>query len=382
MGTALPARVTLMSEEKRRTERRNFMRATLTLRQALTVVGLTLGSSAWADEIRVEPLTPPVALHRTRATTHGAPEIDRVVEASGVEPIGDGRLVLIAHDKSEELYVAESATGKIVGEPLRCDAFPKTPKWEGMARDTQGNYYLTGAHTGKTEENLKLQAQMIRFRLKGTGAPGETPLAIDPTSVKRWKLRDSLVSALGREQADAKLLKIEGLCVYTRPAGRDRPERLELAVGLRNPADQVRVFSADISRDPAAESDLAFERLFAFQAGTREGEIAQLTSLHYLPSWKAFFIVTATEDKQNAFHGNTLYYLPVDEIPTGRGLAAPHRLYDFEVAMKAEGLTDLPGPAGSDPSRTTRLLVTFDNDVHATKIPSRLQTLRLTRGSR
>jgi hypothetical protein len=204
--------------------------------------------------------------------------------------------------------------------------------------------------------------------------------------VKRWKLRDSLASALGREQADVKQLKIEGLCVYTRPAGAGRPERLELAVGLRNPADLVRVFTADISRDPAADTELNFERLFAFPAGTREGEAAQLTSLHYLPAWKGFFVVTATEDKGNAFHGNTLYFLPADEIPAGQGAAAPHRVYDFEVAMKAEGLTDLPGPAGpdagSDPARTARLLVTFDNDVHATKIPSRMQILRLTRGSR
>ena len=92
--------------------------------------------------------------------------------------------------------------------------------------------------------------------------------------------------------------------------------------------------------------------------------------------------MTATEDKDNAFHGNTLWFQPLDEVPTGRGVAAPRRVYDFEVAMKAEGLTDLPPPAGTDPSRSARLLVTFDNDVHATKIPSRIQTLRLTRGTR
>lgn len=250
-----------------------------------------------------------------------------------------------------------------------------------MARDDRGNYYLVGAHTGKTEEVLKLQAQMIRFRLNGTGTAAD-PLAIDPASVRRWKLRDSLVSALGREGADARKLKIEGLSVYTRPAGQGRPARLELAVGLRNPVDLVRVFTADISRDPAPDAERTFERLFAFPAGEREGEAAQLTSLLYLPAWKGFFVVTATEDKGNAFHGNTLYFLPLDEVPAGSGLAAPHRVYDFEVAMKAEGLADLPAPAGSDPARTARLLVTFDNDAHSTHTPSRVQTLRVTRGSR
>ena len=354
---------------------------TVMLGHCLALAGLAAGSAAGADEIRVEPQTAPVALHRDAGSKGERPKIDLTIEASGVEPIGDGRLVLIAHDKSEELYVAEAATGRLVGEPVRCSAFPRTPKWEGMARDDQGNFYLVGAHTGKTAEVLKLQAQMIRFRLKGTGT-ADNPFSIDPASVRSWKLRDSLVSALGREGADVKKLKIEGLAVYTRPAGTGRPERLELAVGLRNPIDLVRVFSADISRDPGADAELTFERLFAFPAGEREGEAAQLTSLLYLPAWKGFFVVTATEDKDNAFHGNTLYFLPVDEIPTGRGVAAPHRIYDFEVAMKAEGLTDLPAAAGSDPSRTARLLVTFDNDVHATRIPSRMQTLRVTRGSR
>lgn len=349
------------------------MRTMKMLWRGLALSALAVGA-ARAEDIRVEALTAPVALHRGDA-------IDTTIEASGVEPIGDGRLVLIAHDKSEELYVAESATGRIVGDPLTCPAFPRTPKWEGMARDDRGNYYLVGAHTSKTEEILKLQAQMIRFRLKGTGATGD-PLSIDAESVRRWKLRDSLASALGREQADVKKLKIEGLAVYTRPAGDGRPERLELAVGLRAPVDAVRVFTADVSRDPAPDAELSFERLFVFPAGTREGEPAQLTSLLYLPSWKGFFVVTATEDEDNAFHGNTLWFQPLDELPTGRGVASPRRVYDFEVAMKAEGLTDLSPPSGSDPSRSARLLVTFDNDVHATKIPSRIQTLRVTRGTR
>ncbi len=354
---------------------------TVILVRGLALAGLAAVSAAGADEIRVEPQTVPVALHRDAGSGRGTPKVDLTIEASGVEPIGDGRLVLIAHDKSEELYVAESATGRLVGEPLTCPAFPKTPKWEGMGRDDTGHYYLVGAHTSKTEEVLKRQAQMIRFRLKGAGTTAD-PFAIDPASVRRWKLRDSLASALGREGANVKELKIEGLSVYTRPAGEGRPERLELAVGLRNPSDLVRVFTADVSRDPGADAELTFERLFAFPAGEREGEAAQLTSLLYLPAWKGFFVVTATEDKGNVFHGNTLYFLPLDEVPAGRGVAAPLRVYDFEVAMKAEGLTDLPAPAGSDPSRTARLLVTFDNDVHATHIPSRMQTLRVSRGSR
>ena len=53
----------------------------------------------------------------------------------------------------------------------------------------------------------------------------------------------------------------------------------------------------------------------------------------------------------------------------------------FEVAMKAEGLAAL----GSEQKGTTtavKLLITFDNDPHATKIPSRFQTVTLIREAR
>jgi hypothetical protein len=48
--------------------------------------------------------------------------------------------------------------------------------------------------------------------------------------------------------------------------------------------------------------------------------------------------------------------------------------------MKAAGLCMLPPAAGSDPG-TVRLLVTYDNDPHATHIPSRFQQVNLIRRS-
>ena len=71
-----------------------------------------------------------------------------MIEASGVEPIGDGRRLLVAHDKHPALYVVELATGRILGEPITSPRFPRLhgggPKWEGMARDCEGNFYLIG----------------------------------------------------------------------------------------------------------------------------------------------------------------------------------------------------------------------------------------------
>jgi hypothetical protein len=90
--------------------------------------------------------------------------------------------------------------------------------------------------------------------------------------------------------------------------------------------------------------------------------------LLYLPDWRGFFIVTATEDKDNAFHGNTLWFLRDDQIPA-TGLARPERAYDFEVAMKAEGLADLPGAGKGFFNTTARLVVVFDNDAKWTSNP-------------
>ncbi len=115
--------------------------------------------------------------------------LDNVLKASGVEPIGDGRLLLVAHDKKVPLRVIETATGRQIGPLLTCDRFPtETPnssKWEGMARDAEGNYYLVGSHSGKTQGERDEHAKLIRFRLKtqpGT-IGGLDAVAIDAGSV-------------------------------------------------------------------------------------------------------------------------------------------------------------------------------------------------------
>ena len=59
-----------------------------------------------------------------------------MIEASGVEPIGDGHRLLVAHDKHPALFVVETATGRDLGEPITSPKFPVAsklggPKWEG-----------------------------------------------------------------------------------------------------------------------------------------------------------------------------------------------------------------------------------------------------------
>ncbi len=293
---------------------------------------------------------------------------DVVIEASGVEPIGDGRRFLVAHDKAPALHVVDLASGRLVGQPITSPKFPPQtksgPKWEGMARDSEGNTYLIGSHSGKTDAERDEKAVLIRFRLKD--GSGDAP-AIDDDSVVRWHVARSLAAALkaqGLDEARVNKRKIEGLAV------RERDGRRELVIGLREPGDKVRAFVADITSPPSPDSELELKPLFAFDAGLREGVRAQLTSLEYVPALGGFLVITATEDEGNVFHGNTLWFVLDGAADRATEVAT------FEVAMKAEGLAVLD--ARAEGRRTVaRLLFTFDNDPHATKIPSRFQTATL-----
>ena len=331
------------------------------LRPAASLVLMTLLTPAsHADEFRLEHASLP------------APIVDRgtvnvVIEASGVEPVGHGHQVLIAHDKATPLHVLDLASGTLVGEPLTSPKFPATskigPKWEGMARDSEGAFYLIGSHSGKTDEERAAKAHVIRFRLKDSTSP-----AIDDGSVVRWEIARSLVAALRAAGLDEKAVakrKIEGLTV------REQNGTRALIVGLREPGDKVRAFAADVT-GKADGASLELRPLFAFEAEPREGVQSQLTSLEYVPSLGGFLVVTASEDADNAFHGNTLWFVADGETSRARKIAT------FEVAMKAEGLAVL-GSETNGGNTAVKLLITYDNDAHATKMPSRFQTVTLVR---
>ena len=175
----------------------------------LTVVWLPVCAS-WADGIVVEPVTFPAPFYEARGSGETAYRLDNVLEASGVEPIGDGRLLLVAHDKKVPLRVIETATGRQAGPLLTCEKFPaetpKSSKWEGMARDSDGNYYLVGSHSGNTQGERDEHAKLIRFRLKIQPGPsgGLDSVAIDASSVISWRLASPLIQALQHEGLNTK----------------------------------------------------------------------------------------------------------------------------------------------------------------------------------
>ena len=231
-----------------------------------------------------------------------------------------------------------------------------------MARDSEGNYYLIGSHRGKGDEERAANSTLVRFRLTSS----ETP-AIDDASVVRWDIARSLEAALRKQGLDETRVaerKVAGLAI------REGGGRRELVIGLSKPDDKVRAFAIDITTPPSPDATLELRSQFAFDAGRRDGIAPQLAALEHVPAMGGFLVLTTTVDADNKFHGNTLWLVANAERRQAR------QYETIEPAMKAGGLVLLEVRAAGHLT-TIKLLVTYDNDPHATKIPSRFQTLTL-----
>ena len=352
---------------------RRFWRQTT--KAAFLSVLLALGAPVVADEIQVELAPPPLPflLHRPLMAADST-ALDMVLEASAVEPIGDGRLLLVADDKVNGLMVVEAATGLRVGPPLTSTAFPSEgAKWEAMARDDAGAYYLIGSHSGRPSE-LAAHSYLLRFRLKGGGADGAA-LAIDESSVTRFDIAEALAREGLYNLADPtkNRVKIEGLAVRSVAAGVAAAGQ-QLVIGLREPDTPITAYAAQIpsgTTGTGAPQRLALRKLFTFPAGTRESVRSQLSSLEYVPGWQGFLIVTSSEDNDNKYHGNTLWFKP-------DGQSAPRKIAVFGVGIKAEGLC-LLGTETVQGYAVARIALVYDNDAARTKAPSLIQMLTLVR---
>jgi hypothetical protein len=309
--------------------------------------------------------------YRVESTTQPAPFLregreDLTIEPVGVALLGDGRRVLVADEKAAPLHVVDLSTGALVGAPLGSPKFPPTtkngPNWQGMASDSEGNFYLVGSHSGKGVEERAECGAVIRFRVRDGQAP-----AIEDSSVIRWDIAGPLEAALraqGLDEAQVARRRIEGLAI------REGGGRRELVIGLREPDDKVRAFAADITTEPSPDSALELRPVFAFDAGSHEGVAAQLTSLEYVPAMGGFLILTSNVGPDHAFHGNSLWYVANGDPRVARRYAS------LGEGMKAGGLAVL-GVKQMGSRTEIKLLITYDNDPYATKIPSRFQTALL-----
>ena len=344
-----------------------------------------------AQEVQVEIVQPPI-----RFLTADTGTEDRRIEPSGVAAIGDGSLLLVACDKNVCLSVVEAATGRIK-QSFSVGVSDARPKWEDLAHDDEGAYYVIGSRFVEAPAEAGAQRRfmavprLLRFRLRSDGPL----LAIDSESIIEWDIGDALAAEGYHRDPRKNEVNIEGLAVRTLRDGAGQVTRRELVVGLREPQGPVRVYASDITQLPATNSKLALKPLFRFDAGRRDGVTSQLSSIDYMPEWNGFFILTSTEDKSNRYHGNTLWFLsdekisasypaqvPPDKIKLGDlQLVEPQKVWLFGVDSKAEGVCVLSEEAGSSGSqvRRARLALVYDNDTAKTGNPGALQFLTLLR---
>src|SRR5262245_51330933 len=92
-----------------------------------------------AEEIQVEIAQPPIPF-----LTANTGEEDRKIEPSGVATIGDGSLLLVACDKNACLSIVEGTTGRIK-QSFGLGITENRPKWEDLAHDDEGAYYVIGS---------------------------------------------------------------------------------------------------------------------------------------------------------------------------------------------------------------------------------------------
>ena len=120
---------------------------------------------AQGDELTVVPVTFPPQFYLAQQPGETTSAQDNVLEASGVEPIGDGQFLLVAHDKKVPLRVIETTTGKQVGPLLTSGHFPaetpKSSKWE-EGQEWPGTPKATTTLWDPTQERPKASTTSMR----------------------------------------------------------------------------------------------------------------------------------------------------------------------------------------------------------------------------
>jgi hypothetical protein len=169
---------------------------------------------------------------------------DRKIEPSGVAPIGDGSLLLVACDKNTCLSVVDAATGRIK-QSFSVGVFDNRPKWEDLAHDDEGAYYVIGSRFVEepaeegTQKRLMAVPRLLRFRLRSDGAGG-TPIVIDSESIVEWDIGDALAAEGYHRDPRKNEVNIEGLTVRTLREKAGQVKMRELVVGMREPHNPIR----------------------------------------------------------------------------------------------------------------------------------------------
>lgn len=276
-------------------------------------------------------------------------------EASAVESIPQNEnFLLVANDKCKNLLIVKADNGETVGR-IKLDAGGNDPKWEGLARDEENNYYAIGAHISSADSNL------MRFRLNIPDPQNPSTFSVAPDSVQRWNVSSKLKELAGP-------VKIEGLAVKTEILPNNRTKKITLIIGLREPKKPVHIVAADISAMSRRNNQVTSAQLYRpFSAGTISDVDLCLSSMTYVKTWKSFLITTSAESGDcptssitPALNGNILWIVPEASIFSKDPIAgAARKIWTFGVGVKAEGIVVFDQKDGE---KTLRGGILYDND--------------------
>ncbi len=357
------------------------------LRQiSIFALGLTLvGPTVRAQDIKLAPDGEPLPFTFS-------PGAQTRNEPSAIALIGNG-LYLVADDDVPSLGIF-NAQRRLLNCISLQQALPKANpckkqgpdedvKWEAMAKDDD-YFYVIGAHNVRPREGrekLKSRSRMFRFKLKNASDPLEIDVARELN--KEFDLKDSLtqLGLYDSRNPDTSKVKIEGLAVRKNAAG-----QTELIFGLREPLCErcqpknvVEIYSA--TPDPKNNGPLEALQLkplftFAAQHPANNNWPFHLSSIEYVPSWRGFLVMTSTEDDNNKFFGNKLWFFSDTEIAAKfKGVKSIEELEplqpnyysrEFEndtgKQQKAEGLTVVAECDLGLNEKLIKVAIVFDND--------------------
>lgn len=257
-------------------------------------------------------------------------------QPSAVEEITEDWL-LVADDFKQDLLVVSAKDGKVLNSELK---FPiANQKWEAMAKDDEGYFYIVGAYNG----------DLHRFKIDITSN--------DPT---KFEIIDLVHFSLNRNSLlkDSKgISKIEGLAIRQIVKGKK-----EIVIGLREPfyeKDKIQyaiTYKSELPSDN--KTSIEPKQFFMFDAGKTNNVEFQISSIEYIPQINGFLIMTSTERPDFVFHGNAIWFISDQEIDKKLPVIVnPIKIGEFESKMKAEGICFI-----SKKDNVTKLAIVFDND--------------------
>jgi len=289
---------------------------------------------------------PPTVRPLLSFTRNGAEA--KEIEASGIEPVGDGTFI-VADDRKRDLLLVNSQGSVINSLPMPAE-LSEYPKWEAMAKDG-ADYYVIGSHQAERWSHL------MRFRVTGR----QKQIKVAAGSLREYKL----------DLGPCKLpnLRIEGLAIRQR----------QLVVGLREDSERTRICAGDLPQ--GQNQTISVKPLFALKTPRTQKADWHLSALDYAAG-RGYLVLMSTEYGNNEFDGNKVWFVSDRILADKKTVSSPDGFKQiddapascpFQSDMKAEGIA-----VTSTRGDTISVVIVFDNDNGVTGKPSKLQFANLT----